>query len=105
MDREAVASMTLVSTTQTLTVFTALMPPLREVRQSNDPVLRDSVRTAEITATVIAGILGFGVSLATGSTTPFLVTLLTCGMFAGTYEFILSTTPPTTAKGTINAPA
>lgn len=99
MDKEHVASMTLVSTSQTLTIFTAMMPDFPVVRRSTDEATRNDVRTAEVTASVISLGISFGVALTVGSPTPFIATLALCLVLAGTYEYVMSTTPTEKKEG------
>jgi len=86
------ASALLLSVTQSIAVFTALLPPFAEVRKGNkaDPSIRDDVRMGEVAASAL--VIGIGViaSGVAGSPTPAMASIACAGVLVFMYETVLA---------------
>jgi hypothetical protein len=92
-------SLSMLSVTQAVAVFTALTPSISEVRKSvNDPVLSNDVRMAEtLAATIVVGI-GITATMLTKSAVPATVSIAAAAMFVFMYESVLRSTPKEIVK-------
>lgn len=87
-------TLSMLSATQAVAVFTALSPSISEVRRAvNDPVLTNDVRMAEmLSAAIVAGI-GVTATVMVKSPVPAMVSIASAGLFIFMYESVLRTTP------------
>lgn len=88
------ASATLLSVTQSVAVFTTLLPPLSEVRKSrgNADTVND-VRMGELAASALVVSIGLMASTMTNSPVPAMVAILSAAGLIVMYESVLSATP------------
>ena len=98
MDNQNI-SLSMLSVTQTVAVFTALSPSISEVRKSvNDPAMANDVRMAEaLSASIVIGI-GITATMLVKSPVPAAVSLVSAAGFVLMYESILRTTPKEVVK-------
>ena len=90
----AESSAATLSDTQTFAVFTALLPPLADVRKAHkDTSTTHDVRMGELAATTIAVGIGLWASQLVGSRMPALVALAASLLLICLYEGILTATP------------
>jgi hypothetical protein len=86
------ASAILLSVTQSVVVFTALLPPFAEVRKGHksDPNIRDDVRLGELAASAL--VIGIGViaSGVAGTPAPAMASVVCAFALVALYETVLS---------------
>lgn len=101
------SSAILLSVTQSVVVFTALLPPFTEVRKADkhDIDMRADVRLAEAAASTL--VIGIGViaSSVTKSPAPAMASIVCALLLVGMYESVLNNVTPgqiseTVKKGT-----
>lgn len=95
-------SLAMLAVTQSVTVFSSLLPPVSEVRKatSADVSVLHDVRTAEFMAAGIVVGIGLVASALTKSPVPAMVAIIGAGALLCMYEGILQKTP--TEKATAN---
>lgn len=86
------ASAILLSVSQSVVVFTALLPPFADVRKGNkaDPNMRDDVRMGELAASALVIGIGIIASGVAGSPTPAMASVLCAVALVFMYETVLS---------------
>jgi hypothetical protein len=92
---ESFAAMSL-GVSQTMTLWTALMPPLAELRETtswDDPNLALTVRHTELVVGAVALSIGAVGSAAFRTSAPLIATLVTFGVLAFAYEYTLRSEP------------
>ncbi len=88
------ASLAMLSVTQTVAVFTTLLPPVTDVRKAvGDEVMTNDVRMAEGMALGLVVIIGVTATAITKSPVPAMVSIAGAGGMVLMYESILATTP------------
>lgn len=94
---EKVVSASLLSATQAVAVFTAVMPPMHMVRRTsgNQTTIQDT-RTAEKAGTVIVVSVGLLASYLVRDPTPAMIAVIVAGAMTVMYEQILMNTPKET---------
>jgi hypothetical protein len=86
------ASAILLSVSQSVVVFTALLPPLAEVRKGSkaDPNIRDDVRVGELAATTLVIGIGIIASGVAGTPAPVMASIVCALALVALYETVLS---------------
>jgi hypothetical protein len=86
------ASAILLSVTQSIAVFSALLPPFAEVRKGNknDPAMREDVRMGELAASSLVIAIGLIASGVTGTPAPAVVSVVAAVVLVGMYETVLA---------------
>jgi hypothetical protein len=92
---ESFAAMSL-GVSQTMTLWTALMPPIAELRETTDvdnPNLALNVRHTEMVVGAVALSIGAVGSAAFHTSAPLIATAVTFGVLAFAYEYTLRSEP------------
>ncbi len=91
---EQTTSVTLLSVTSSISIYTALLPPLSDVRKArgNQDVTND-VRMGELAATALTVAIGVSASAMVDSPIPGMVSVLAALTLVVMYETVLSATP------------
>lgn len=85
---------TLLSLTQSIAIFTAVLPSFAEVRKSiNDPAMVQDVRVGEAVASALVITIGVTASSMTKSEIPAIVSIASALALVAMYEKTLRTTP------------
>lgn len=97
-DSAQTVSVTMLSVTSAVGVFTALLPPLKEVRQavssnSDYKSTIEDVRMAELAAGGVAIAVGITASSLSGTPVPAIASVVAALLIVGMYESILRATP------------
>lgn len=88
------ASATLLSVTQSVAVFTTLLPPLSDVRKSRgDADTVNDVRMGELASSALVVSIGLFASGMTNSPVPAMVAVVSAVGLVLMYESVLSATP------------
>lgn len=90
-DNSNVASATLLSMTNSVVVFTSLLPPFADVRKASpmDPDMLNDVRLGEAAASALVIGVGLVASNVTGSSAPTIVSVIAAVALVGMYESVL----------------
>lgn len=90
------SSAVLLSVTQAVVTFTALLPPFTEVRKADkhDTDMRADVRLAEGTAAALVIGIGCVASTMTNSPTPAVASIVAALLLVGMYESVLNNVSP-----------
>lgn len=93
MDNVAVNA-SLLSVTQSVVVFTALLPPLSDVRKSlGDADTVNDVRMGEVASATLVVAIGLAASSMVGSPVPAMASVLSAAALVVMYETVLATKP------------
>lgn len=86
------ASGVLLAITQSVVVFTALLPEFREVRRANknDPDMIKDLRVGEVAAVSLVVGIGFIASTVAGSPAPVIASVISALVLVAMYETVLN---------------
>jgi hypothetical protein len=89
------AGQAMLAVTQSVTLFTAMLPPLVEVRQGSqdDPEFAGDVRTGEAVAALLTVGVGAVASSVVGNAVPFAISVFAAATLVGVYEYTLRGKP------------
>lgn len=91
---EHVTTASLLSVTQSVGVFTAVLPPFGEVRKTmGDPATVNDVRMGEMVASGVVISIGLIASLMVDSPIPAMIAIGASGAMVLMYESVLQSTP------------
>lgn len=93
-ERDQVANAVLLSVTSSVGVFTAILPPLSDVRKSRgDADMMNDVRLGEVAAAALVVAIGVVGSSMSGSGVPLFAAVVFAGALVWLYESVLAATP------------
>lgn len=85
----------LLSATQGLAAFHALMPTFADIRNTspNDPEMVNAVRAGEMGGSILTGSIGLLATFLTKSPIPFVCAVIICAVNISVYETVLNRSP------------